>query len=290
MSGSGMSVFMKKDLDLRSRGLGRAWWAGLMLCGLVQAPIVRAAGTGVECLIEPMQVVEVATSSSGQIARTMVSRGDKVRKGQVLAELDMRQEQAELASAQYRATQTGPMELAERKIKFAHQKYDRLKAMAADRLVAPQESDDAEGELRLAEGELKVAQENQQLARLEVQMHQARVGLRSIRSPIDGVVMEQMARTGELVEAGGTRPGVFRLAQIHPLRIHVVLSKDYFGKVKVGDTVMVDTEAPVAKQLKATAKSVDRLIDAASGTFVVILELPNADFSTPAGLRCRARI
>lgn len=266
--------------------------AGLAVVSTYWGFMGTAAGAGgagsVECLIEPTQTVEVATSTSGLLAKTFVARGDRVKKGQVLAELDSRAENAEYSASQFRATQKGPAELAARKIQFAKQKYERRQQMASEKLIAAQDSDDAESEFRLAQAELKVAEENRELARLETQMHATRLSLRLIRSPLDGVVVEQFARAGEYLEVGGGRQGVFRLAQVNPLKVHVILPKDRFGKLKVGDAVGIDAEVPVAKRLTAKVKSVDRVIDAASGTFVVILELPNPDLSLPAGIRCRA--
>lgn len=263
----------------------RIGMASLLIGCAVTLP-ARAA----ECLIEPTQMVEVASAVPGLVSSVNVRRGDRVKKGQVLATLDDRAERAALGVARYRATQTGPAELAARKIQFAQQRFHRREALAKERLIASQESDDAEGELRMAEAELKVAGENRELARLELEQHEMQISLRTIRSPIDGVVVEQMAHPGESVDAGPGKQGVFRLAQIHPLRVHVILPKDMFGKVKVGDTVTVLAESPVSERLKATVKTVDRIINAASGTFVVWLELPNPDFRLPSGIRCNAEL
>lgn len=243
-----------------------------------------------ECLIEPTQMVEVASAVPGLVASVNVRRGDRVKKGQVLATLDDRAERAAMVVARYRATQTGPSELAARKIQFAQQRFHRREALAKERLIASQDSDDAEGELRVAESELKVAAENRELAKLELEQHSVQVSLRTVRSPIDGVVVEQLANPGESVEAGPGKQGIFKLAQIHPLRVHVILPKDQFGKVKVGDAVTVKAESPVSESLKATVKTVDRIINAASGTFVVWLELPNPDFRLPSGIRCNAEL
>lgn len=243
-----------------------------------------------ECLIEPTQMVEVASAVPGLVSSVNVRRGDRVKKGQVLATLDDRAERAAMVVARYRSTQTGPAELAARKIQFAQQRFHRREALAKERLIASQDSDDAEGELRVAESELKVAAENRELAKLELEQHSVQVSLRTVRSPIDGVVVEQMAHPGESVEGGPGKQGIFKLAQIHPLRVHVILPKDQFGKIKVGDVVTVKAESPVSENLKATVKTVDRIINAASGTFVVWLELPNPDFRLPSGIRCNAEL
>lgn len=245
---------------------------------------------GADCLIEPLQTVELGSPVTGLLEKVLVRRGDRVKKGQVVAVLDSKAEQAAAQLAKFKSEQTGPSSLAERKIQFSKQKYNRRHAMATEKLIAVQESDDAESELRLAESELKVASENKQLAKLELQQQNALVNLRTIRSPFDGVVVEQMAFAGEVVEPGSNKKGIVKVAQLDPLRVHVVLPKDAFGKITVGTNVEVLPEIPIKGRYTASVKSVDRLIDAASGTFVVLLDLHNPKLEIPAGVKCSAII
>ena len=58
-------------------------------------------------------------------------------------------------------------------------------------------------------------------------------------------------------------------------------------QIKVGDNATVFPEGPVGGQFNARVTVVDRLVDAASGTFGVRLEVPNPDNRLPAGLKCR---
>jgi hypothetical protein len=58
--------------------------------------------------------------------------------------------------------------------------------------------------------------------------------------------------------------------------------------VTVGSAVEVRPEVPAGSRYKATVKVIDRVLDAASGTFGVRLELPNPQHRIPAGVRCRA--
>jgi hypothetical protein len=68
----------------------------------------------------------------------------------------------------------------------------------------------------------------------------------------------------------------------------VVLPVEAYGKVKPGAKVEVLPEAPVGGKYQASVVVIDRVFDAASGTFGVRLELPNRGRKLPAGLRCRA--
>lgn len=245
-------------------------------------------GAPFACLIEPNQTVEVASPVTGLLDRVMVKRGDRVSKGQVVATLESRAEQAASELARYKSEQLGPLGLAENKVEFSRRKFDRRRNLASDKLMAVQESDDAEAEYRLAESELEVAKESRHIARLEHQQQSSLLNLRTIRSPFDGVVVDQLAFAGEVVEPGGTKKAILKLAQLDPLRVHVILPKDAFGKVSAGMTADIAPEIPRNSRYAAKVKSVDRLIDAASGTFVVVLEMPNSKLEIPTGVKCKA--
>ena len=79
----------------------------------------------------------------------------------------------------------------------------------------------------------------------------------------------------------------FKLAQLNPLRVQVILPKSRFGAVKVGSTVAVVPEKPMTGRYSAQVKTVDKLLDAASGTFVVFLALANKQLAIPAGVKCQ---
>ena len=82
---------------------------------------------------------------------------------------------------------------------------------------------------------------------------------------------------------------VMSLAQIDPLRVEVAVPVDYFGKIRVGMTAQVEWEDPIGSVQPATVKIVDPVLDAASGTIGVRLELPNPKHSLPAGTKCSVR-
>ena len=241
-----------------------------------------------ECLIEPSQQVELASPVTGLLDKVLVKRGDRIGKGQILAQLESRAEQASVELARYKSEQVGPTRAAESKIEFSKRKFNRRGDMAAEKLMSVQDRDDAEAEYKLAESELLVAKENKQIARHEYQQQSALLNQRTIRSPVDGVVVDQLAFPGEVVEPGSTKKVILKVAQLDPLRVHLILPKERFGELTVGMEAEVIPEVPAKSKYQARIKTIDRLVDAASGTFVVYLEMPNPKLATPAGVRCKA--
>jgi RND family efflux transporter MFP subunit len=255
----------------------------------VFAPASLFAAT-FDCLIEPMQMVEIGSPVTGLLDKVLVRRSDRVQKGQVVATLESRAEQAAAELARFKSEALGPTRTAENKIEFSKRKYQRRKEMAAEKLMSAQDRDDAEAEYKLAEAELLVAKESRQLAKIELEQQRSQLNLRTIRSPFDGVVVDQMLYPGEIVEPGGTKKAILRLAQLDPLRVHVILPMAAFGKVNPGAAVTVTPEVPSGSRYAAKVRTIDKLIDAASGTFAVFLEMPNPKLAVSAGVKCKAEL
>ena len=110
-----------------------------------------------------------------------------------------------------------------------------------------------------------------------------RLALRTIRSTINGVVVERLGAPGEYV---GEEPFI-TVAQINPLIVELVIPDEYMGAIKVGDTAEVNVQIPIVSQFSAKVVIVDQVIDAASSTFGVRLELSNPKSKLPAGIKCQ---
>jgi RND family efflux transporter MFP subunit len=244
-----------------------------------------AASAG-QCLIEPGQRVELRSPVSALVSIVHVERGSVVRKGQLLVTLDSSVETAALEAARFRAAMQGTLRLAEARVQNAREKLKRRSELAEQSFVSVQDRDDAAAEVRAAEAELLQAKDSLQLAQLEARQLSATVGRFLIHSPIDGVVTERLLSPGELARAGDAGDPILKLAQTHPLRVEAVLPVADYGKIKLGRVLAVRPEAPFTETYSATVKVVDRVIDSASGTFRVRLELPNALGKIPAGVRC----
>ena len=247
--------------------------------------VSAARAASFECLIQPNEVVEVRSRAEGLIARVYVQRGDPVKAGQVLVELESSAERSGVATAKYRAEMSGRVAAARERVAYATSKASRQGELRKQNFVAAQAHDDAQAEMRVAQADLQDAQENQQLARLDYQHQVDLLNLRTLRSPFDGVVMDRMLNPGDLTQYGTETKPILKIAQINPLRVEVVLPLDYYRKLKVG---MVGEVAPerLGGRYPAHVKVIDKVFDAASGTFGVRLELPNRQNAIPGGIRC----
>jgi RND family efflux transporter MFP subunit len=248
-----------------------------------------ATARGFECLLEAAQVVEIRTAVDGVIANVHVQRGDMIRKGQTLVELNAAPERLAVESARYRSAMEGQMASARNRLDYATKKLARATDLQQQNYVSAQARDEAEAERRLAESELLAATENRDLAKIEHRRAVEQLALRTITSPFNGVVVDRMLNPGDLAESGAGRKGVLKVAQIDPLKVDVVLPAALFGQVRPGMKAIVTTVGAPARYA-AAVKLVDKIIDPASSTFVARLELPNPNHALPGGARCTAEI
>lgn len=263
----------------------------LLLASLAWPAIAVAQGAAPShaCLIEPMQRIELRSPVEGRIAAIHVERGADVRKGQILVELDSAAERAALEGAKYRSVMQGPIRSADTRLNAAKEKFERRDELVKERFIAKQDRDDSLAEMRVAEANLVEARDNQRLAAIEQQRLNELLEQRRLRSPFDGVVTERLQGVGEIAQTGESARAILRLAQTHPLRVEVVLPVAMYGKVKLGSSATVEAEPPLKGRYVAKVTIVDRVVDSASGTFGVRLELPNLKGDIPAGVKCRAR-
>ena len=254
---------------------------GLVVAGLTGS--VTAQSTEFDCVIEPHVVVNVSTAVEEILKTVTVEKGDRVTEGQVLATLESGVEKATIELARARMNTMADLESRQVRLRHSQRKLARADELAKKQYISPDERDEAETNKLVAELDLRQEQENKELARLELQRAMAAYETRTIHSPITGVVVERFLSSGEFAQA---KP-IVKLARLDPLKVEAILPVATYNAIKPGMRAEVIPEAPMNQAYPAVVKIVDQVIDAASGTFQVRLELPNPNYRLPAGLRCK---
>lgn len=263
--------------------------ASLLLALLV--PVTQAYAVDLsdaDCVIEPHRTVELSTSVDGVIEDIIVDRGDKVKKGQVLVRLEAGVERATYEQAQLRTRQMSEVELAESRLMFARKKRARTQQLYSTSAVSEFTRDEVDLEVETAILELKSAEENRERALLDLKRAKAILDLRSIASPLNGVVVELHVTEGEAI--GEQQTVLMKLVQIDPLNVELIVPASQFGQIQVGNTLTVEPGNPGVGRYQAEVVIIDPVIDASSGTFGVRASLPNPGLKIPAGLTCSAAV
>ncbi len=254
-------------------------WAG----GAYADASVAEALQPLDCVINPSIVADLGSGVPGILSTVNVDRSDLVEQGQVVAELESSVETLALELARARAEMDAEIDLRRVNAAFGQRQHQRTEDLYRRKVISTNDMDERKTEARLAALQLRQALENQHLAVLEEQRAEKVLHRRAIQSPITGVVMERFKTIGEYVE---DQP-VLRVAQLDPLYVEVFVPVERLGEVTQGMHAQVWSESVPGTNWEAKVSRVDRVADVASGTYGVRLELPNPDYTVPAGLRCR---
>ena len=265
----------------------------MLLAGLLTAPTATAvadappiAQQDFNCVIEPRQTVKLASSALGMVAELKVDRGDTVRVGQVLGKLDDDVEQANLELARAKAVNDYEISAHKARLAYLREKFDRADQLVGSRIVSQNTRDEAFSDMQVEAQQLRLAELQHAEAQLEAKQAEAVAHQRAIISPVNGVVVERLLSVGEY---RNDQSAIMTIAEIDPLYVEVFVPTIYYGQIAIKDVGHVHPEAPVGGDHDASVIVVDKVIDAASGTFGVRLAMPNPELLLPAGLKCKIR-
>jgi RND family efflux transporter MFP subunit len=270
---------LDSDSDRYAGGLEEPWAEG--------APdaVGEESTPTLACIIEPNQVVEIGSPITGLIEAIPVERAEVVEEGQVLVMLESHVEKAAVELARKRAGMDEGVKAGKARHQLGKTKSSRVNRLFEQDAMSKELKDEAETEAELARLELVRARKEKQLAALELEKALAVLERRTIHSPISGVVVERKMSPGERVD----QETILKVAQIDPLRVEVILPSSMFGAIQEGARATVVPEFPGDTVHVANVTIVDRVIDAASGTFGVRMELPNPEHAIPGGVHCQVR-
>lgn len=208
---------------------------------------------------------------SGYVKGWYVDIGARVKKGQLLAEIETPEIDQQLAQARAAlATAVANQRFA----KVSSARWDRLLTKDA---VSRQEADEKTSELAAKTAAVQAAQ-------ADVDRLVAQTAFRRIVSPFDGVVTARNAHVGMLVTANSANdPGLFSVADDHRLRIYVDVPQSYSAELRPG--MVADLSAPQypGRSFTATLTSTSQAVGARTGAVTVELQADNAAHALQPG-------
>ena len=170
--------------------------------------------------------VTVGTDVGGTLVALPIHEKDEVRKGQVLARIDDREQRASLEAAEARVREQGA------DIAFQEREVARRRQLFNQGALDRRSVEDAETQLRLA-------QARQDAAKATADQFRTQVSKRQITAPIHGMVMERYANAGETLAPGAR---ILRLTDLSRTRIEAEVDEFDVSHLKVGSAVEVSAE------------------------------------------------
>jgi RND family efflux transporter MFP subunit len=236
-----------------------------------------------DCVVEPSEIVDIGSAVPGVLEAIHVNRSDIVEKNIIIAQLEAVVEISTVNLTRARADINTAIKLRQTNAAFGDRTEKRNQTLAHDSYITEQNLDQLETEAEIANYQVRQEKENKHIAELEYRRAEAILTRRTIVSPLSGVVIERFKSVGEYVE---DEP-ILRLAKIDALHVEVILPMVFWGQIEPGMQAEVTLELPEQGTHIATVGRVDRVGDAASGTFGAQLDLSNTDYAIPSNIRCK---
>jgi RND family efflux transporter MFP subunit len=211
----------------------------------------------------PFEEIDVYAKEAGYVKELLVDYGAHVRKGQLMAVLEIPELEAQLRQDEAAIhAQSDEVERAKHDVgrvkaqhDVVHLQYERLASVAKSRpgLVAQQEVDDAQGKDLAAESQLDASQGAYQAAQSQLVVSKAKLthdqvlyDYSKITAPFDGVITQRFANLGALMQAGTTSTQatpLVRLSEENLYRLVIPVPETYVRYIRVGDPVEVKVPA-----------------------------------------------
>lgn len=253
---------------------------------------VSANGT-----LQPTRSVTIGSELSGTVRKVLVDVNDKVKKGQLLVELDtaklesqVLRSRASLASAQARLAQA----VATTKEAIANLgRLEEVARLSGGKVPSASELDAGRATLDRARADETSARATVEDARAALSTDETNLSKASIRSPIDGVVLTRTVEPGNAVAASLQAVTLFTVAEdLTRLRLDVSVDEADVGSVKVGQDASFTVSAYPSRRYPAQVTRVsfgstktDNVV-----TYITWLEVNNSDMSLRPGMTAAATI
>ncbi len=283
---------------------GYAVWSQRSLAALAPAYVTETVARGPIALsvlangtLQPTRSVSIGSELSGTVARVLVDVNDRVKKGQVLVELDtaklgdlVKRSRASLASAQAKLAQA---QVATREARTSLDRLEEVSRLSGGKVPARTELDTARATWETAQSSELSAQATVADATAAAATDETNLSKASIRSPIDGVVLTRSVDPGNAVAASLQAVTLFTVAEdLSKLRLQVNVDEADVGAVQVAQKASFTVSAYPARKFPAKVTRVafgstttDNVV-----TYITYLEVDNQDQTLRPGMTASATI
>jgi RND family efflux transporter MFP subunit len=236
--------------------------------------------------VQPLQETDVYARANGYVRKWTFDIGARVRKGEVMAELEVPDIDQELRQAQAAAHQAdAQIRQAQTQLELARVTNQRYAALGPSGVVTQQEVDQYKAGYDAQQANVAAAQAAYGSAMANVQRLRDLESFGVIVAPFDGVVTARTAEVGQLVTAGtgAVRP-LFKVAEVDTVRVFVNVPQLYAGGITVGMDAPTTVREIAGRAYAGKVTRTAHELDVGTRTLLTEVDIPNPDDSLLAGM------
>jgi RND family efflux transporter MFP subunit len=225
----------------------------------------------------------VAAEVTGRVIALPFEEGQAVERGMVLARLDSRSAETEVATSQAEeGTARARVAASEAQLANARQAHERSRSLLASGFVTAARASADEAAMRTLEAEVARGRAELEAQQLRIRRSRQELSKFTIRAPFAGVVIGRNAQVGEMISpisAGGgfTRTGICTIVDMNSLELSVDVSEQNIGRVAVGDMAVATLDAYREIRMPARVTAIIPAANREKGTVTVRLALTRPD-------------
>jgi len=229
-------------------------------------------------IVEAYKKENITPKITGKIKRIYVEEGDKVKKGQLLAELDTEQAEIQFKQAE------GALEAAQANFEDAKKNYERGKKLLKEDAISKQQFEKLELAYKAAEGQLKQAKAALELAKFMINSSR-------LYAPFSGIVTSKLKEEGDFINPGmggfGSGAGVLVLMNFEKIKVYTDVPSSVVHLIKKGIPAEIKWKEGI---IPGKVFSIAQAADPASKTFKVGILAENRNLALKPGTDVDVRI
>ncbi|MFQ5648944.1 MAG: efflux RND transporter periplasmic adaptor subunit [bacterium] len=242
--------------------------------------LIRVSASGE---VKPIDRIEIKSKASGTVVELPVEEGDTIKKGDLIARLDQKDEKAEFEQAQ------ANLDIAQAELKQAQRQFDRRDQLFKKGLISEEELGEIELNLAVARGKLVQA-------RTALERATERLAEAVVRAPIDGIILQKYVEEGQIIASGvsnvsGGTP-IADIADMSSVHIEAGVDEIDIGKIREGQKATVVAEAYPRLEFRGKIVRIapEAIVEQNVTRFIVIVEVENTDAKLKSGMNANVEI
>lgn len=208
--------------------------------------------------LDAIERVNVGAQVTGQVKNLTVKTGDRVTKGQLIADIDDLQQKNNLRNAEAALDQVKAEKITkDAQLRQAELKFKRQRNMLRDDAGSREEFESAETALATAQADILSLKSRMVQSQIEVDKKKLELSYTRVTAPMDGMVIAVVTRQGQTVNAEQSAPTIVKIAQLDTMTVHTQISEADITRVYPGQKAWFTIFSEPDRRYEATLRMVE---------------------------------
>jgi len=244
--------------------------------------------------LQAVTTVDVGTQVSGTIKALYADYNTRVRKGQVIAQLEPSLFETQVEQTRATLQRLGAdVESARVQVEDTQMKLRRAQELSARALIPAADLETAQANARQALAALKAAEAQLVQGRAALRNNEVNLGHTTIRAPIDGIVISRSVDVGQTVAASMSAPTLFVIAQdLRQMQVNASVDESDIGRIVPGQRVRFSVDAYPDETFSGVVRQVrlEPVIEQNVVSYVTVIDVPNPELKLKPGMTANVTI